>query len=255
MITLYQFTVSQFCEKARWALDHKGLVYHTENWLPGVHRRKALKVADSSQLPILRHGTQYIQGAANIINFLDKQYPTRMLTPDNADLKKQAMDWERSFDKSFGIHLRRFYYTHMLQNPTQLRRMITFFGPWYSKNIYTLMLPSIKNKLIQSMKLNALEAERSRLIINDALNKLDDHLSDHKYIVGEQFTRADLAAASLLAPLCAPVQHPYYQGDIELISDLKELQDKSKQRPFYKWVSDIYRQHRWEVKSSDLYRL
>jgi glutathione S-transferase len=35
MITLYQFQFSHYCEKARWALDYKGLAYAPKNLLPG----------------------------------------------------------------------------------------------------------------------------------------------------------------------------------------------------------------------------
>jgi LysM repeat protein len=36
------------------------------------------------------------------------------------------------------------------------------------------------------------------------INKIDDHLQSNAYLAGEEFSRADLAAASLLAPLCQP---------------------------------------------------
>ena len=53
MISLYQFEFSHFCEKARWALDYKGLAHARENLLPGLHTRVARKLAPNSSLPIL----------------------------------------------------------------------------------------------------------------------------------------------------------------------------------------------------------
>ncbi|GLQ33056.1 glutathione S-transferase family protein [Litoribrevibacter albus] len=253
MITLYQFTISQFCEKARWAIDHKGLIYKTENLLPGSHERTARKVSDSTQLPILRHGMTYVQGSGNIITFLDESYQTRLLTPEDPALKKEVLELERRLDKDAGLHLRRFFYTHMLQDPRQLRRLITLYGPWYRNNFYTLLLPAIKKRMVKDMKLNALEAERSRLIINTLLLHLDERLENRDYLVGDHFTRADLTAAALLSPICQPIEHPYYTEDLTLPSDLAEIRERLKDRPFYHWVSKIYQKHRWEVKPSDRY--
>ncbi len=253
MISLYQFTASQFCEKARWAIDHKGLIYHTDNLLPGTHSRQALKVSSTTQLPILRHGLQFIQGSGNIITYLDEQYQTRLLTPVDMNLRKEALELELRLDKDLGLHLRRFFYTHMLQDPRQLRRLITHYGPWYSNNLYRIILPVIKNKLVKEMRLNALEAERSRLIINTTLQLLDKKLENKEYLVGDSFSRADLTAAALLSPICQPIEHPYYDERLQLPKDLAEFQKKQQGRPFFQWVQKIYQQHRWEVKPSDRY--
>lgn len=37
MLTLYQFPISHYCEKIRWALDFKQLKYNTVNLLPALH--------------------------------------------------------------------------------------------------------------------------------------------------------------------------------------------------------------------------
>ena len=35
--TLYQFPISHYCEKVRWAMDYKKLEYKAKNLLPGLH--------------------------------------------------------------------------------------------------------------------------------------------------------------------------------------------------------------------------
>lgn len=68
MLTLYQFPISHYCEKVRWALDHKKLDYQVKNLLPGMHDGTATKLAGSSSLPILVHDGQAIQNSSDIIN-------------------------------------------------------------------------------------------------------------------------------------------------------------------------------------------
>ena len=81
MIKLYQFPVSHYCEKVRWALDFKGLKYQKINLVPGPHVRKVLQMASKSQVPVLEDGKDIIQGSAEIIDYLESKYPERSLTP------------------------------------------------------------------------------------------------------------------------------------------------------------------------------
>jgi len=50
MLTLYQFPISHYCEKIRWALDHKGLDYKLVNLLPGFHVSTAKKLSGRASL-------------------------------------------------------------------------------------------------------------------------------------------------------------------------------------------------------------
>ena len=83
MTTLYQFQFSHYCEKVRWALDHKGIVFDTRNLLPGPHKRPAKKLAGGSGLPILVDQGAVIQDSTAIIDYLDLTYPQKPLTPED----------------------------------------------------------------------------------------------------------------------------------------------------------------------------
>ena len=94
MIKLYQFPVSHYCEKVRWALDFKGLKYRKINLVPGPHVRKVLQMASRSQVPVLEDGKVIVQGSAEIIDYLESKYPERSLTPKDPSLAEQARAWE-----------------------------------------------------------------------------------------------------------------------------------------------------------------
>ena len=49
-IKLYQFCISHYCEKARWALDYKGINYQTVNLLPGQHVNTIRKLTGAAGL-------------------------------------------------------------------------------------------------------------------------------------------------------------------------------------------------------------
>ncbi len=98
-LKLYQFTISHYCEKARWALDHKGLEYAVVNLLPGMHVKRVKKITSHSSVPVLAHGGQIIQGSADIISYLDQTFPENSLTPFDAEEKTQAEEWEGLADQ------------------------------------------------------------------------------------------------------------------------------------------------------------
>jgi glutaredoxin len=54
-LTLYQFAISHYCEKIRWALDFKGLEYRTRTLLPGTHVATMKKLSGDSAVPVLVH--------------------------------------------------------------------------------------------------------------------------------------------------------------------------------------------------------
>ena len=92
MLTLYQFPISHYCEKVRWALDYKGLDYTSKNLLPGIHLIVIKKIAQRSSVPVLVDGEKIIQNSADIIDHLDRSYPGKPLTPADAALEQEASE-------------------------------------------------------------------------------------------------------------------------------------------------------------------
>jgi glutathione S-transferase len=95
MFELYDFTFSHYSEKARWALDFKGVPYTPRHLLPGFHMRTTRKLAPRSSVPILKTDSTVIQGSTEIINFLDQTFPDRSLTPPDPHDAATAIEWEK----------------------------------------------------------------------------------------------------------------------------------------------------------------
>ena len=66
---LYQFPISHYCEKARWALDYKNIDYDLVNLVPGPHRSVLNKLgATHSFTPVLLAQNKIVQGSESIID-------------------------------------------------------------------------------------------------------------------------------------------------------------------------------------------
>ena len=208
MLTLYQFPNSHYCEKIRWALTYKKLDYRIKNLLPGFHQVVGKRYSlPSSSLPILVDGGFAAQNSSEIITYLDNNYPEMPLTPTDEILRQEALDWEHFADEYIGLPVRTICYQTLLNHPEILIPMFTDNGPWHGKFMITLIYPFLSRVIRKSMNISPVSAETAKRQLAEALDKLNSHFQNHRFLVGECFTRADLSAASLLAPLCRPEKY------------------------------------------------
>ena len=125
MIKLYQFPISHYCEKVRWALEFKGIEYETINLLPGLHTKTTKKIAPKSSVPLLVDGEQVVQNSSDILDYLEAQYPEPTLTPDLPEHEAQAQAWEEYADKEIGPAVRRLCYNTLLNHPDKVKPIFT----------------------------------------------------------------------------------------------------------------------------------
>ncbi len=201
---LYQFPISHYCEKIRWALDYKGLDYSIKNLFPGLHLRTTKKIAPKTYLPILIDHGEQVQNSHVILNFLDEKYPEKPLSPTEPELLQQALEWEKYCDVEIGVHVRRFGYHYLLAEPKTVIPFFTQGGPWWGPLFFKLFFSKIEPVMRKVMAIDEAGAKKSEVRIQQALDKLHEVYQNNEFLVGNQFSRADLAAASLLAPLIMP---------------------------------------------------
>jgi glutathione S-transferase len=155
MIELYQFSFSHYCEKARWALDYKGITYSTINLLPGLHFRRLAKFAPKSSVPVLRDGETVVQDSSAIIDYLDVKNANPALTPPDPKAAREALDWEEYCDEQIGANLRLWFYYHTLPE----RRIALYFllqgAAWHKKPLFVLAYPKVRRGMVRSMNIKA----------------------------------------------------------------------------------------------------
>ncbi|MCE9625271.1 MAG: glutathione S-transferase family protein [Deltaproteobacteria bacterium] len=244
-IRLYQFPVSHYCEKSRWALDFKGVPFEIVNLLPGFHLLKTRRMAPRTSVPILDYEGKILQDSTNILEFLETTYPSPPLFPDTAADRAEALEWEEYCDEEVGKHLRRFMYHHLLDEPKLMPRLLVEQSPWYERYAFGLAYPGVKRLMRKAMRIYPPQVEKSRVQLNAALEKLDTRLKKRDFLVGKHFSRADLSAASLLAPLFTPPEHEFpWPKNEELPIPLQEFQARWEDSHVEKWVRRLYRDYR-----------
>jgi len=245
--TLYVFAISHYCEKARWALDFLDIDYTLRHLAPGAHMQVAKQLgAPSSSVPMLETNEGVVQGSAEIIAWADSRSsdPTRRLAPDAA-FADECRALERRLDDVAGVHVRRYYYSEALvEYPDTVRPIFTRDLPDSERAPLEESWSLVRQLMMGAMDLGTEQGEQSRAVLEAELDWLDGLLSDgRRYLVGDRFSRADITAASLLAPVALPKEHPTYA---EIVVPPRAQADQARwaERPIMAWVHEIYREHR-----------
>lgn len=236
-IKLYQFPISHYCEKVRWALDYKGLDYEIINLLPGLHFKTTKKLAKYSSVPVLTDGDAVVQNSSKIITYLDEKYPDNSLTPVEEIIRLEALELERYLDAELGVHIRVCCYHILLEYPKVVIPFFAHKGPWYGSMAMKLGFSKLQVKMRQMMNINADTFIQSKAKIHQAVDKLYSQLENQEFLAGGEFSRTDLTAASLLAPLVMPEGYGL-NWPKRIPDELQALMDEFKDK--ISWVKEIY---------------
>ncbi len=246
--SLYVFAISHYCERARWALDASSIEYDLKHLAPGPHFETAQQLgAPASSLPFLATGNTIVQGSGAILDWVEDARlaaSTRSLQPATPDAAECA-ELERRFDEVVGVHIRRMYYSESLvEHPETVLPMFREDLTPDERPALEEAWPFVRQVMIERMDLGTEQREESRRIVENELDAFDALVSNgRRYLFGERFSRADVTAASLLAPLVIPAEHPTY-GRIQLAPRTRGDMERWAERPGLDWVRRIYRDHR-----------
>jgi glutathione S-transferase len=241
---LWHIRISHFNEKARWALDYKGVEYERRAPAPGAHMLFALWLTrgEHKTFPVLQLDGERIGDSTRIIEALERRYPEPPLYPDDAVERRRALEIEDFFDEEVAPHVRLLGWHEAIKDregfdefaaeeaPGPLGRMPRVAGAAASTFV----------RLRYGVASDA-AAETARDQIVAGLDRLEAELGEGDYMVGDGFTVADLTAAALLYPLAAPPEGPTLP---ELPEPYRRFREPLTKRRGVEWVGEMFRRHR-----------
>lgn len=161
-------------------------------------------------LPILIQNGAAIADSTRIIEHLERQQPRPPLYPTDRVMRQKALELEDFLDEELGLNLRTILIGPLLvhnpklavaalgagQKPRALLRPGRFFV--HARHLYRS-----RHKITPK----TIEAGRQKIVA--ALDRIEAQLQPSGYLIGDNFSVADLTASALLAPLVLPPEFQY----------------------------------------------
>jgi glutathione S-transferase len=248
---LWHLKVSHFNEKARWALDYKGVPHVRRAAIPGRHEAIAKRLAGTSTFPVLVLDGKAIGDSTQIIEALERQHPDPPLYPADPVARRRALAIEDFFDEELGPHSRLLVISRILPDPTLFLGTFAPGLPRHRRIRARLMFPLIRRRVVNGFGIDDASIELAWAKARAAGERFRAELQPSGYLVGDRFTVADLTAAALVAPAAAPVQFPYPQPqrDHQLLAEVRAAFAET---GLLEWAHEMYGRHRG--RSSEISR-
>ena len=242
---LWHFTFSHYAEKARWALDFKGIPHERRALVAGLHYPRVWWATGQSTVPVLILDGKPIADSSQIIAALEARWPQPPLYPGDPDQRRRALALEDYFDEECGHDLRRALMYEVMAGPDRgIAEAVAIFSTGQGAGVrrfYRASFPGMRRFLAWRFRVTADGAERSRAKIEAALDRIETERRGGPYLVGDRFTVADLTAAALLYLLVSPPEFPY---PVPQRQPSGAFWDALARHPALDWIREIYRRHR-----------
>ena len=155
---LWQFRFSHFNEKARWALDWKGIAHVRRSLLPGFHIPRVLWMTGQKSLPVLVLDGETIHDSTRIIERLERLRPEPALYPADATERRRALALEEFFDEELGPHVRRALFYELLPETEFAAAAFTLgCGPG-TQRLYRTLFPALRVAMNADMQIDVASA-------------------------------------------------------------------------------------------------
>jgi glutathione S-transferase len=243
---LYHLEISHYNEKARWALDYKNVPHERRTPTPMLHTLRALAMTGKPTLPVLKLNGKAIGDSTRIIEALEREYPEPPLYPKDGGERRRALELEDFFDEELGPYIRRWLFNEALEGmgPADFVDDTMKSAPGAVKAMMKATAPVASRILRLRYGVNDEGAQAARGKVLSALDRVEQEVQPSGYLVGDSFTVADLTAAALLFPLVRPPEAPYVVEGTLRPPGFVSFRNSVADRRAFKWVEEIYRQHR-----------
>jgi glutathione S-transferase len=244
--TLWQIDISHYSEKARWALEYKGVNHVRRSPLPGTHIPIALVLTRQPTVPILQLDGRAVGDSTEIIAALESKYPDPPLYPIDAAERARAVELEEWFDENLGPHTRLLPFYELIQEPELFAEVAAESVPGPLGKAKPVVGAYARAYTSLRWGANSDEdAERAREGIVAALDKLEAELEkgEGEFLVGNSLSVADITAASLFYPVVVPPEGPL-NPELPRPPAFERFRESLSERRGYRWVQETFRRHR-----------
>lgn len=246
---LITISFSHYCEKARWALQWAGFAFEERAHCPIFHRLPLRRAGGGQTVPALILDGEIIGDSADIVRFADRAAadPERRLFVDEPDLGEEIDRWMAYFDDEIGPETRRIVYGHLGDRGQRgtVARLASFGAPGWERRIFPWVVPVGLPYIQRHYSVSEASVQAAVAKVDAAFDRVEERLELGDFLVGDQFTAADLTCAALLAPAVLPEGYGVPLPPLsELPPAYRAWVERCRARPGGQFVLDLYREFR-----------
>jgi glutathione S-transferase len=242
-LELLMFMRSHYNEKARWALDWKGLPHRRRPLLPGPHARTIAKLTGQTMVPVLLVDGEPVAGSARILDALERLAPHPPLYPEDPAERARALEIQAYFDDEVGPSIRRAFFSLAIDEPAYLTAIFAGHRSAPVRTLYRAAFPLVKGKMRREMQIEEPHVSAAFEATRAGFDFVAKHVGPSGHLVGDRFSVADLTAAALLAP-GVEVDHPDMKKPDPMPPAAERWLARWAEHPATAWVIETYRRQR-----------
>lgn len=208
---------SHYNERARWALQHHGVVAHERRYLPMLHlaavrravppaQRNHDKTGSALSTPVLcRDDGTLLVDSNSIVRWVDEAHGTEATTLYPAAHRDEIEALEASLHDDLGRDTRFLVYWFLLDDRDAFGALVKHNVARWQRAVFAVGAPLARAGMRKRFRLTQARYEKARARLEATIADLDARLGGREYYYGDRFTAADLTSASMLSILLSPV--------------------------------------------------
>jgi glutathione S-transferase len=229
MNRLITIPISHYCDKARWALERCDVKYREEPHLQGFSWFAGKAAGGSRYLPVLVTDDGIWSDSTDIVAWADGG--RGILVPVDPTQREQALSFEDRFDEVLGWHSRSWFYYRVFQNIPLILRYGSYSVPRFQARVLPIVRPLIVAMIRSRFDIDEASHRKSLHVVENVFADVAKRLADgRRFLMGDEFTVADLTFASMASPMLMPENYgipvpPPGEYDDETASVMYRLRD------------------------------
>jgi glutathione S-transferase len=252
VLRLVTIPISNYCEKARWALERARIPYREERHVQGIHRLAARRAGGGPTVPVLVTPDGAIGESEQILAWVDARTPAEhRLFPAEHGARRDVESLCRRFDAELGPKGRRLMYVHMMEQPDVALPYNNQGVPRWEDRAIRWGWPLAHRFVARELGIApGIEAADERAVFAE-LDFAAELLADGRpHLCGERFGAADLTFAAMSASIVIP---PVYgvelpQPDV-LSPPTAALVQRARAHPAGRYALAMFSEQRHEAGS------